>query len=161
MNLTLLSEMVALLLALSLTTERLVLIIRTPIKFLNNENPDPQQDKLRRFLLQALSYICACFTAGFLAKGNWSVLESVEIGAGISLPIFLVAVLTMGGSSLWKNILGYTKAVRGIRDSEKKKEEEKIQLADRRRKLQGAVPRMESILQKIEGDGQPDFAVKS
>ena len=62
------SELVAVVLAISLATERLVVVIRTPQKFLwiiplgkwlNNENKDhPEKDGPRRLVIQLISFLC-------------------------------------------------------------------------------------------------------
>lgn len=130
MGLEAISELVAVVLATSLTTERLVVMIRTPQKFLwiiplgqwlNNENKDhPEQDGPRRLVVQLISFLCALFTVGWLAVGGWNPLASITI-ASRTLPLWLLAILATGGSSFWKNLLGYTKAVRDIRIKDKNK----------------------------------------
>jgi len=130
MGIEAISELVAVVLAISLATERLVVVIRTPQKFLwiiplgqwlNNENKDhPEKDGPRRLVVQLISFLCALFTVGWLAAGGWNPLVSITI-ASQTVPLWLLAILATGGSSFWKNILGYTKAVRDIRIEEKKK----------------------------------------
>ena len=121
MGIDAIAELVAIVLALSLATERLVLAIRTPHrllwvvpwgKWLNGENKaEPEKDGPRRLVLQAITLMCALATGGFLAAGDWSLTETVKIG-GSNVPLWLLAILATGGSSFWKNILGYTKAAR-------------------------------------------------
>jgi hypothetical protein len=130
MGIEAISELVAVVLAISLATERLVLVIRTPQKFLwiiplgqwlNNENKvHPEQDGPRRLVVQMISFLCALFTVGWFAAGGWDPLASITI-ASQTVPLWLLAILATGGSSFWKNLLGYTKAVRDIRIEEKKK----------------------------------------
>ncbi len=125
MGIEAISELVAVVLVISLATERLVLVIRTPQKllwiiplgqWLNNENEDkPEEDGLRRLVVQLISFLCALFTVGWLAtKAKWAPWEDIKI-ASQTVPLWLLAILATGGSSFWKNILGYTKAVRDIR----------------------------------------------
>ena len=112
------SEFIAIVLAVSLATERLVLILRTPFRKLNNEKKEADKDKGRRFSVQFLSLFCAVATTGFLSSGSWNIMDSIQISGGsnpVELPLLLIAILATGGSSLWKNFLGYTKAVRDIR----------------------------------------------
>ncbi len=127
MGIEAISELVAVVLAISLATERLVLIIRTPQRFLwvfplgkwlNDENKDhPEKDGPRRLVLQLISFICALFTVGWLAAGVWNPLESISI-AKQTMPLWLLAILATGGSSFWKNFLGYTKAVRDVKQKD-------------------------------------------
>ena len=131
MGIEAISELVAVVLAISLATERLVLMIRTPQKllwiiplgqWLNDENKDhPEKDGPRRLVLQLISFLCALFTVGWLAVGAWNPLDSISI-ASQTMPLWLLAILATGGSSFWKNLLGYTKAVRDIRIKEKNKD---------------------------------------
>ena len=128
MGIEAISELVAVLLAASLVTERLVLAIRTPKEFfglfplgnyLNNEKEENDDIKYkygsRRLFVQMISLGCALFTVGWLAVGdNWNPLASIKIGEQ-TFPLWLIAILATGGSAFWKNILGYTKAVRDIR----------------------------------------------
>jgi hypothetical protein len=133
MGIEAISELVAVVLAISLATERLVVVIRTPQTifglvplgaWLNNENKEhPEQDGPRRLVMQLLSFLCALFTVGWLAAGPWNPLASISL-ASQTVPLWLLAVLATGGSSFWKNVLGYTKAVRDIRIEEKKKAEQ-------------------------------------
>ena len=112
------SEFVAIVLAVSFATERLVLIIRTPFFKLNDEKKESDKDKGRRFSVQLLSLACAIATTGFLSSNTWDILDSIQISGGtdpVTIPLLIIAVLATGGSSLWKTMLGYTKAVRDIR----------------------------------------------
>ena len=131
MGIEAISELVAVLLVVSLATERLVLAIRTPDKlfwciplgkWLNDEEKESDYNiGSRRLVVQFMSFLCALFTVGWLAGGGkWDALASIDIG-GQAFPLWLLAILATGGSSFWKNILGYTKAVRDIRIETMKK----------------------------------------
>lgn len=156
------SELVAIVLALSLATERLLIAIRTPStflwliplgKWLNNESSDPQKDGLRRFVLQILTFACAVFTAGWFAKNplicGWNPFDSIEIGSQ-TIPLLILALLATGGSSFWKNILGYTKTVRDIRKGEKESQLVASQKTLRIKQLSYSVPRMDIVLKEME-----------
>lgn len=112
------SELFAIVLALSVATDRLVLMIRTPVKYLNQENPNPARDWGRRTLVQIISLICALVIVGFLSDQKWGLDGSVRIGpeeSPVDIPLIILGVLATGGSSLWKNLLGLSKAVRDVR----------------------------------------------
>ncbi|MCD4735490.1 MAG: hypothetical protein K8R53_05570 [Bacteroidales bacterium] len=126
MGIEAISELIAVVLAISLATERMVLMIRTPQKllwiiplglWLNEENKEyPKKDGPRQLMLQLISFLCAIFTVGWFAVDGWNPLGSISI-ASQTMPLWLIAILATGGSSFWKNLLGYTKA---IRDEKKK-----------------------------------------
>ena len=131
MNIDAISELIAIVLAISLATERLVVAIRTPKNFLGfiptgewlNKEKAQEDDGLRRFFVQLVSFACATFTVGWLTPDVneiWDPLARITI-ANQSFPLLIIALLATGGSSFWKNILGYTKAVRDIRKDEQKR----------------------------------------
>ena len=130
MGIEAISELVAVLLVMSLATERLVLAIRTPDKLLwliplgkwlnDEEKEGGYKVGSRRLVIQLLSFLCALAAVGWLVgDGSWNVTTSISIGEQ-AYPPWLLAILASGGSSFWKNILGYTKAVRDIRIEAKK-----------------------------------------
>ena len=132
MDLGFLNEFTALLLAVSLATERLIVLVRNlastlGFKFLNEENTDERKESVRKLIVYLVSFICACFTAGFLTDINgegWCIFDSIQIRFGESsreVHLLLIALFATGGSSFWKNFNGYTKAVRDLRKEEKKK----------------------------------------
>lgn len=74
-----------------------------------------QEDGARKFVFQLISFVCALCTVGlFFWQLPWAKTAVIEIGSQQYHGMFLV-LLAMGGSSFWKNILGYTKAVRDAR----------------------------------------------
>ncbi len=62
MNLTDLSTLVSLLVALSVAAERLVEIIKGFVPFLNQENNDPRVEGIRKSLLQLLAVVSGIVT---------------------------------------------------------------------------------------------------
>lgn len=116
---TLLMELVTIVLAASLATERLVTIIRTPqvLGQIFNLEQAQEKDGPRRLRVQLLSFMCAWTTCAFLSSGNWDPFGVIDIGQQ-GYPVWFVAFLAMGGSSFWKNLLGYTKAARDVRRNE-------------------------------------------
>lgn len=120
------------LLAISLATERLVTVMKTLLpKWLNEERTDslghesPVADRWRRFVVQLISFLAAWLTASFLREvdsGRWP-FGGIKIIEGQPLmPVIVVALLSMGGSAFWNNILGYSKAVKDIRVQEKERQ---------------------------------------
>ena len=119
MNLDNFYVLITFLIALSLAVERIVLIIRTPIGWLNEEKQDNRLlEGLRKLLVLLITLAASIVTTGFLAGDGWSLYETLNIGSAehpFRIPFTVIAILAMGGSSFWKNILGYTKAVRDLR----------------------------------------------
>ena len=174
------SELIAVVLALSLATERLLLAIRTPSTFLgliplgqwlNNENSDPNKDGFRRLIIQILTLLCAIFTAGWLAdkplirehRGietelfwGWNPFDSIQISSQ-TMPLLILALLATGGSSFWKNILGYTKTVRDIRKVEKNNQIIHNQKLVREKQLHDSYPLINTVLEEMEAKGQPSL----
>lgn len=130
MTLDSLNSLVALLLAISLASERLVTIVKTAVPWLDEParaptgKEDPRKDKVRRLIVQALAFAGAGITGTLLAAGDqplsWSLVFSgtITYADHQSLPVLLVAFLGSGGSALWSQLLGYTRAVRELRQQD-------------------------------------------
>ena len=103
MALQYLTELVTVLIALSVATERIVEIIKGMIPFLSSEK-DARKEQWRRVALHVLAMCAGIFTA-------WLALPA----AGIALPpewastrgIFALGLLASGGSGFWNSILSY------------------------------------------------------
>ena len=108
-----LTEIVALLAALSMASERLVEIIKGLIPSLNQENPNPKKEGWRKAAIQFLAVGAGILTA-ILA---YPALDTVfkEPGAGTILALGLLA---SGGSGFWNGILTYLKNVKDIKKGE-------------------------------------------
>ncbi|MBD2704046.1 hypothetical protein IC229_25600 [Spirosoma sp. BT702] len=136
MNIDDLSEMAATLFAISLASERIVTIAKTafPVWLANEKKTGAQEvdlvaDKGRRLLILAIAFVSACFTASFLVDSDWGLDDlygTIVIGSdrakGLHLNVLLVGLLASGGSSLWSNLLGYTKAVKEVQTQRKASE---------------------------------------
>lgn len=181
MNIDTLTSLVTLLLALSLATERLVTIIKTlfPGTLADEKKTEAQEidlvsDKWRRFAVQIISFVCAWFTASFLAKDGFNPVGCVSIGdeeANHCFPIWALGMLSTGGSAFWNNILGYTKAVKDIRVQRRAKEgleyhqqAEEVGViaydggvAARSRRLGVNAPQMQAVMSTISQQSQPAF----
>ncbi len=78
-----LSDLSAVLLAISLATERLVVIVKTVFPKLGEERPpepgesSDEADRMRRLSVLGVAYVCALATAWLIADG-WT----IEYGAG-------------------------------------------------------------------------------
>jgi hypothetical protein len=129
MTLESLSSLLALILAISLASERLVTIVKTALPWLNTPartvtgEEDDEADRPRRLLLQLLALAGAWVTSWLVATGDALQVSDLLLGKvpytdGKSLPVWLVAVLGSGGSAFWAQILAYTRAAREIRQQD-------------------------------------------
>ena len=99
-----LSTIVAVLIALSVATERLVDIIKGLIPFLNQKNDDPKKEGWRRTVLQGMGFLGGIVTALLCQPA----LSGVMPEAWNSLPgILALGLLASGGSGFWSSIQSY------------------------------------------------------
>lgn len=114
MDINKLSTIVALILALSVASERLVEIIKGFVKNLDKENPDPEKEARRRSYLQILA-VCSGILTAFLAQG--AIPENIYKPSG-HLSILALGLLASGGSGLWNSVLTYLGKVKDIKKLE-------------------------------------------
>ena len=114
MDATRLTAIVAIILALSIASERLVEIIKGFIPFLDRPNPDPKAEGRRRSYLQILAVVAGVLTA-FLARDYIppEIAKPTESWAIIGL-----GLLASGGSGFWNSILTYLTKVKDIKKLE-------------------------------------------
>lgn len=108
---------VALLVSLSVASERLVEIVKGLFPFLDQKHEDATREGFRRAGLQLLAVIAGVVTA-FLARPalNQYLPQGFQEH---STPTFLaLGFLTSGGSGLWNGVLGYVKNVKDIKKAE-------------------------------------------
>jgi hypothetical protein len=120
-----LSATIAVLLSISLATERVVTIIKTIFPALAVEKKTAAgevalaPDRPRRLTLQGIALAAAWITASFLAVGpnpnevTWDLFGQVQAGT-LKIWVPIVAILASGGSAFWTQLLQYTGAVRDI-----------------------------------------------
>lgn len=126
MNIVDLSVTVAMLLIISLATERLVVVLKTVFpRWLADEKTtatgetDLVGDRGRRLWVQVLALAAAWATAGFLTtSGGFNPIGEVDLGT-VTAPVWVVALLASGGSAFWAQVLGYTSAVKDIANARK------------------------------------------
>lgn len=128
MPLDTLSDLSALLLAISLATERLVVIAKTLLPRLGEERPPApgesadEADRARRLTVLGVAYLCALITAWLIADG-WT----IEYGASRrEISIFGVALLASGGSAFWTQIVGFASAAKDVRKLERQRMHDEI-----------------------------------
>src|SRR5438034_11786640 len=107
MDLTHLSALISLILALSIASERLVEIIKGLIPFLDKKDPRPAAERRRHSYVQFLAVLSGIFTA-WLARDY--IAEEIADPAH-EWSIIDVGLLASGGAGLWDSILGYVTRV--------------------------------------------------
>lgn len=133
-----LSEMTTTLLAISLASERVVTILKTSFPvFLADEKKTAAQevdliaDRNRRLLVLLISFVASWTTASFIADTPGTVIKSTFFGSitfgtpengETAFPVWILGLLASGGSSLWSNLLGYTKAVKDVQNQRRASE---------------------------------------
>jgi hypothetical protein len=119
MDTSTLYALVALLVALSVASERLVEIVKGLFPGLNQEIRDPQKEGWRRAALQALAVLAGIVTA-LLARPAIGGVEGWDSVSGT----LALGLLASGGSGFWNAMLTYVKNVKDIKkhDAELRKQ---------------------------------------
>ena len=121
MDITKLTVIVSLILALSIASERLVEIVKGLIPFLNQEQTtDARKEGWRRAGLHILAIVAGVVTA---------LLAQPLIPANVGVPsnnvgILALGLLASGGSGFWNSVLTYFLSIKDIKEldvKEKKK----------------------------------------
>lgn len=116
MDATKLSAFVALMVGLSISTERLVEIIKGIFPFLNCESKNATNEGWRKAALQVLAVIAGVFTA-------WA--SSPYIPSEIAKPteswhIIGLGLLASGGSGFWNSIATYVLKLKDLKEAQVK-----------------------------------------
>jgi len=109
-NLVGLTEIVGVILTLSIAAERLAEIIKGLVPFLSIKKVDPKIEGRRRSALQVISVVTGIVTA-YLAKPYFPPELAARTSEGWA--IVGLGLLASGGSGLWNSILGY---MTGLKD---------------------------------------------
>jgi hypothetical protein len=119
-----LGAMLALLLAVSLATERLVTIAKTtfPQGLADDRRNEAGEvdlvaDRSRRLVLQAVALVGAWITSALIASRGQLTPEAFlgVVHAGtVAIPAPVVALLACGGSAFWAQVVQYVGAVKDI-----------------------------------------------
>ncbi len=118
-----LSTIVALLVTLSVASERLVEIIKGLIPFLNTETSDATKERVRHLILQVLAIVAGIATS-ILAR---PVLQDIVPDGWNTMPgILALGLLASGGSGFWNSVLEYILKVKDIK---------KLELKDKQREF--------------------------
>lgn len=121
------SAFAATVLAVSLATERLVSFAKAAApRWLADEKktdasePDLLGDSWRRIRVHAVALVSAWVASASLPEEGFALFGSVVLSAGnLALPVPILALLSMGGSAFWTNIIGYASAAKDLRMQER------------------------------------------
>ena len=113
-----LTNIVAVLIILSIASERLVEIVKSLIPYLDNAKPNKLEESRRRALLHVLAIIAGIFTA-FICKDILSSYFPDQWDTSYGVLAF--GLMASGGSSFWNSILGYLSQVKKIKSNEASK----------------------------------------
>ena len=125
MNLTTLTVLVSLVLALSIASERLVEIIKGIFPILNKERENPTHEGWRRAALHALAVVSGIGTAYLSA--DYIPTDLAEPARGLGA--VGLGLLASGGSSFWNSIATYMLKVKDLK---------KIEVEEKKNEIQGS-----------------------
>jgi hypothetical protein len=114
MNALQLTDLVCLILALSVASERLVEIVKGWVPFLSHGHADPAIEGRRKSILQLLAVVAGVCTA-LLSAGY------LPPGIGVSTAgweIIVLGLLASGGSGFWHAVLTYMAGLKDLQSPE-------------------------------------------
>lgn len=118
MDITQITQLISLVLAVSLASERLVTLLKTLIPWLVGPPAGTADvpEKWRQVTVMLITFVIAWLTASFL-KGRFNPWESIilKTDSDVHLPFWFIGFLASGGSAFWASLLGYTSAVKNLR----------------------------------------------
>jgi hypothetical protein len=122
MDITTLTKLVSIILAISLASERLVTLIKTLIPALASPAavagaPTPtvvtNWEKWRQVIVMLIALV-ACWVSATLLNSGFHPFGDYKVTPDIGIPVWIIGVLASAGSAFWTSILGYTRAVKDI-----------------------------------------------
>ncbi len=117
MDPTMLSTVIATLIALSVASERLVEIIKGFIPALDQKSDDQKKESRRKAYLHILAVLAGIATA-FLSRKALQTYIPKEWDSTVG--VLALGLLASGGSSFWNSILGYVNEVKKIKKNNAK-----------------------------------------
>ncbi len=150
------TEIIAFILGVSLASERLIELFKTLFPALayqhsltdeNSENLT--SEKSRRIVIQLISVLCGYLSVG-LIYGEWS--GSHQFPGGQNINVFLLAILSSGGSVFWTQILGYSKALKDLKKLEARSQGSLDARADNLR-----LARYQNFIKGLDSEQPPKF----
>jgi hypothetical protein len=127
MDISVITKLISVILAVSLASERLVTLIKTNISWLQEPAPtvppvNNRAEKIRRSVLMVISFLIAWVTATY-SNGNHDFFDTFKIGHDdTGIYVVIVGLMASGGSAFWTNLLGYVSAVKDVNTQKSQRE---------------------------------------
>lgn len=127
MDISVITKLISVILAVSLASERLVTIIKTNISWLQEPTPtvppvNDRAEKIRRSVVMVVSFLIAWVTAKY-SNGDNSFFGVFKIGTyDTGIYVVIIALMASGGSAFWTNLLGYVSAVKDVNTQKSQRE---------------------------------------
>jgi hypothetical protein len=112
------SSIVAMLVILSVASERLVEIIKGFVPFLDIEQTDRKKESMRKALLHILAILAGIATALLAME---ALATYVPNNLNKTYGVVALGLLASGGSGLWNSILGYANEVKKLKKKDREK----------------------------------------
>jgi hypothetical protein len=116
MDITSLTALIALILAMSVASERLVEIVKGFVPSLSKESTDSAAEARRKAYLQLIAVLAGVVTA-YLARNQISSLKELS-GVPQTVAVLGLGLLASGGSGFWNAVLGYLTKAKEIKKAE-------------------------------------------
>lgn len=113
-----LSNIVGILIGLSIATERLVEIIKGFWPWLNTKQGDAKKEGQRQAVIHILASLCGIATA---LLAHTAIRNSIESFKWNELYTIALGLFASGGSGFWNNIQTYLKSTKDIKTAESEK----------------------------------------
>jgi len=114
-EMTIISNFVTLLVALSVATERFVEIFKGFSTFLSNQTDDINKERKRKLILHSIAIIGGIITTFIVRKAFGDDLPSpLKTNTGT----FVCGLLASGGSGFWNSVMTWTLKIKDIKDIE-------------------------------------------
>jgi hypothetical protein len=123
MNIEYLSTVVALLVVLSIASERLVEIIKGFVPFLNEEQQYLDKEGRRKAYLQLIAVAAGVVTALLTREAIGGI---VPDRFNTTSCVLALGLLASGGSGLWNSVLGYANEAKKIKKKERENHEGQV-----------------------------------
>ena len=120
MEVSIITKLISIVLAVSLASERLVSILKTISPWLAGPQPpstplpDSRMERVRKVVVMLISFFIGWLMSSY-SDGEFKIFDSLDIGINnFKIPYFIIGLMASGGSAFWTSILSYVKAVRDV-----------------------------------------------
>ncbi|PWK80180.1 hypothetical protein LX99_00644 [Mucilaginibacter oryzae] len=127
MDISAITKLISVILAISLASERLITLVKTNFSWLQEPPPtvppvNDGKEKTRRSALMIIAFIVSWVTARY-SNGEHGFFETFWLGKDDThIPVALIGLMASGGSAFWTNLLGYVSAVKDVNKQKSQQE---------------------------------------